>query len=418
MFVHHLGTRLCVIVLLCVVIILSSRCRTDRLQEPVVEEFALSSTANDNHRFGQEARCYKIYRHKNLFLSSLSCEAGLWRRDIFGFQSLGKPGVYGVSVDIFSHILSLGKVENSVAQLIIDTTPTFLKNMMADEERPIHPAAFFSVIKDYETGANVYEWGRTAVNCQTPGMCTNKCVQGDDCLRWCLRHSQMMGEQETCKKACMSEQGFCDDRCYGLFQVDPEIANFVEKPQLNGKSSLELVAAEHIHWDYEKICGASGLDLIGRWGGPDYCAVLFWLFAARSGYNCTFFINEKKTQVVDGELKVVTNTLSTGEEAEVYVNPCTDEGYVWSIDTFAQAHKAYHQQNRDHAWAQKYAGFMSEQGPVYGYEHCAAEGFGGYHYRQTNSLEVPPEVLQRSVLEFACKVGVLPKWADSQDCPK
>ena len=371
----------------------------------------LSATAPDNGFNGQVSRCHRIYNNDpHVSCRSLQTPSCSGSRQLSCFGSLGAPGVKQASINVIKRIVERLKeleslrsseeiTEKNVALRIARTTVQLLKNLMRDPRRPIHPAAFFSTIKDYETGANLFQWGKDQnFQCRSPGLCTPKCVPEKDCERWCDRHGALMGSKEKCLKTCQKEGKVCDNACYGLFQVDPEIDNFYTHSSEEG-SSLVLWEEKHILWDLEKVCGASGLDILDITGGADFCAFFYWMSQSMSGRKCEQFI---EGQPLEGDV----------------VNPCSDQDYSWSVNTFEKGHRAYVQQQKDEfAWKKKYQGFVSDNRPIFGYEHCAAQGYAGYDYRSSQSLMVPTKALKTSVLEYGCEIGVVPPWASPEECP-
>lgn len=377
----------------------------------------LLATAPHNGTGGQVARCERIY-HNNPWYSCASLRtpscSGLPQISCMG--SRNALGVKDASILVLRRVLEKRSVRSEVAQRIVRVTRQLLMNMMRDPQRPIHPAAFFATIKDYETGANLFEWGQDHFRCRAPGKCARKCVLHKDCERWCDRHGLVMRSGEGCVQQCLgSREGtFCDDRCYGLFQVDPEIDNFRQRDDLDdrldagsSKPRLNYLLWEeknmhgesNIRWDMQQVCGADGLDVLGLVGGPDFCALLYWFAQKEEGRKCE--------ALIEGQ-----------PQHPPYINPCSDADYAWGIHTFASGHRAYGQhQVREDAWPRKYQGFSSVSGkPVFGYEHCAADGYGGYQYSAAEDLEIPSAALRESVLEFGCAVGIVPPWAQEEDC--
>ena len=392
-----------------------SGCRTRSLDQ-VVDGVDISATKPTNGINGHLVRCRVVYSNQawasSLTLHGASCDSST--KSLFlGLRSIGAPGVYETSIAAFKQVMRSNPdpKTNPYAYEIAQFTPTLLRNLMRDPEYPIHPAAFLSVVKDFETGTNLFEWGVDDFMCRTPGMCQNKCFHDGDCTRICERSGQHLGGREKCLQSCKIHGKVCDDRCYGLFQVDPEIENLRLGKDVGSDHPFVLWDKDFISWDFEKVCGEKGLGLIGITGGPDYCALLFWLFVGESHLKCTRFAgaSEHKTQVVDGQTKTV------------YRNPCKDEGYAWSLKNIARGPEAYQQYQMDaEAWKKKYMGFISDDKEVvYGYEHCAVNGYKNHDPYASGELLVPISVRQAAVLDYACKVGVMPSWAtlkNRQDC--
>lgn len=375
------------------------------------DETKISSTDFNNSIKGQMTRCRIIYRGGSLMSllghRALSCDphGSLSMTS----RSLLPQGIYQTSINILTQVMkSRPAADNVHAQEIKKHTPVLLKNLMRDPISPIHPAAFFAVIKDFETGANLYEWGVDHFQCRTPGMCQKKCFYGSDCLRYCAStalHSE--SSLSTCTNTCSAEGKICDDKCYGLFQVDPEIENLRLGRDVGSPHEYVLWPESLIPWNYTKVCGEEGLGLIGMLGGPDYCALLFWLFVGENDKKCTRFALSSDTyfEQVDGQ------------QVTRYRNPCKDEGYSWSLDNIALGPQAYQQQqSREDAWKLRYSGYINDsEDMIYGYEHCAVDGYLGFN-PYGRSEPIPTRILKASVLDYGCKVGVLPPWADANSC--
>lgn len=323
-------------------------------------------------------------------------------------RSVVLPGVYETSIAAFKQVLrARPHPDNTYAMQIVQQTPQLLSNLMRDPQYPIHPAAFLAVIKDFETGANTYQWGRDDFRCRTPGMCTKKCFYDNDCQRYCKRLAPGAGQQE-CLQECARSGQVCTDECYGLFQVDPELENLRLGSDVGSPHEYVLWPEAQIPWDFQKVCGGSGLGLIGIEGGPDYCGLLFWLLVSENNQKCTRFAVDSDTYTVD----------VNGEEVTRYRNPCTDEDYTWTLHNLGQGPAAYQQfQSRQDAWVRKYVGFFkSHQEVVYGYEHCAVNGYLGYNPYDASTNMVPTNVLRAAVHDYGCQIGLVPPWADPSSC--
>lgn len=157
--------------------------------------------------------------------SDIEATAPTSSEDHFRCQKI-YPSVYETSVQVFQRILSNQNIRNQSARQLAKHTRTMLTNMTLNKENPIHPAGFFAVVKDFESGSSL-RWGRNNFDFTT-GNCTS---------------------------------GVCS----GLFQVD--------------------VNLEHA-WNLQGICGSGGLNILGLPGGPDYCASLFWWNLAEGGRKC------------------------------------------------------------------------------------------------------------------------------------
>lgn len=144
------------------------------------------------------------------------------------------PDMRSVGTPIFQKLMSLDRsaITNQTAYEVAVHTETMLRNMMASEQRPIHPLAFFATIKHFESSSHISGWGW-----EDFGFFGHLCTSGV---------------------------------CSGYFQVD--------------------VGLEH-EWSLSGVCGKGGLDLLGMKGGPDFCAALFWWLKGDSGRKCTRLVS-------------------------------------------------------------------------------------------------------------------------------
>ena len=144
------------------------------------------------------------------------------------------PDMRAVGTPIFQKLMSLDRstITNQTAYEVAVHTETMLRNMMASEQRPIHPLAFFATIKHFESSSHISGWGW-----EDFGFFGHLCTSGV---------------------------------CSGYFQVD--------------------VGLEH-EWSLSGVCGKGGLDLLGMKGGPDFCAALFWWLKGDSGRKCTRLVS-------------------------------------------------------------------------------------------------------------------------------
>ncbi|MCY4380278.1 MAG: hypothetical protein OXC40_01740 [Proteobacteria bacterium] len=392
-------------------VILISGCKTHLFNTTTTQ---VTSQNQVSPKQGEPASCDVIYKHRPIMsllnIRSLSCDPAK-PNSYFGTRAFFNKGVYSTSIEVLSQIIKAKPDKNNRHALeIVKYTPIFLQNLMRNENFPIHPAAFLAVIKDYETGNNIFEWGNEQFRCHTPGMCQNKCFYDDDCPRYCqLRYSDKT-ELTACSKTCQQKNKICSDHCYGLFQVDPEIENLRLGSDVGSKRELVLWPPDLIPWDFQKICGKSGLDVIGIEGGPDYCALLFWLFIGEGNRKCERFALEDVDQFT-----VVTG----GKNTTKYRNPCKDEGYSWSLKNITLGPDAYQQaQKSPDAWVTKYRGYYNRKlgKIVHGYEQCAVSGFLDYNPFIQQTVSIPSDVLRASVLDYGCQIGVLPPWADLDEC--
>ena len=148
------------------------------------------------------------------------------------------PDVLKVSIPVLKTVISRlenNRITNNKAKYIANGTKQMLLNMTSDRERPIHPAAFFAVIKHFESSNHSSLWG--------------------------------INEPLFFSEHCTSY------RCTGYFQVDVDI--------------------EH-EWSLNNICGDKGLGLLGIKGGPDFCAALFWWIKAEGGHKCSRLVGYNK----------------------------------------------------------------------------------------------------------------------------
>ena len=379
--------------------------------------FTLTSTNHSNSLFGHLSRCNIIYKNKKVNLisaRSISCN-NTPMENLFGFFSINSPGIYHSSIDIITRILNSNPQTNddgslTIAGKIKKRLRIFLENLMSSYDHPIHPASFFATIKDYETSTNILQWGKKDFSCQTSKMCTKKCVSKDDCQRWCTRKANYFNGYKNCLKSCEQDpNNVCDDRCYGLFQVDPEIENFY---YYDGNSQdLILWNEKNLHWDLQKVCGKKGLNILGHTAGPDYCALFFWFLIGENGKKCqAFALDRDRYETLTPEGKLQKKVL----------NPCLSKKYTWTKKNLEIGHIAYQQShNISHPWVKKYYGYINDQKKhIYGYEHCAAEGFDDFKNIFFSSAynPVPKEAIFKSVLDYGCKINVIPRWAKAEDC--
>ena len=249
------------------------------------------------------------------------------------------PQMYQVMVPHFRQVVSLwdqdqkkvkDEVTDEVARTIVKRTVQMLLNIMGMRARPIHPIAFFSVIKDFESSMDMIWSGGSESEGKTEAFSFP-----DNSDLNCRTNGE--------KTACM-----------GLFQI-----NLFDSDMTLGLQSKEITPA------FKAICGQGGLNLLGTKGSLDTCASLYWWLR-------------------DGEDKC--SLMLKGSQ-----NPCTDatnaQGvYPWSPATFAYAHKyAYVQENqleghnKDDPWRALYVGGKAPANATrdyfVGYEHCAARHY-------------------------------------------
>ena len=413
-FRPHLANLLFIASSIVFILLFFSACKQSQVTDQInISSYnELFSTKHTNGFYGQFARCNFIYKNNFSVINprSYSCDSSKFLDNYFGILSVNSLGILESSTNILAKVLQSTPKNPSIALLIKQRTKTFLNNLMANHDHPIHPAAFFATIKDYETSTNIHQWGKNHFNCSTPGMCTKKCIDKQDCDNWCSRNYNLYGGINQCLDKCQSDHlQLCDDRCYGLFQVDVEIENFYQPEKNNNK--FVLWDQENIHWDLQQVCGKNGLDILGLQGGPDYCALLFWFLIGENGRKCEGFALEMDIyNVIDNNGTITTKI----------ANPCTDAGYQWTKANLEIGHIAYQQHHSiDSPWVKKYYGFFDDDNRfIQGYEHCAIEDFipSGIDTNNPFLSDSFKPFIRKAVLDFGCKVGVIPKWAPSFYC--
>lgn len=142
--------------------------------------------------------------------------------------SLIYPDMLKVATPIFRSVMALNPsaIPDHIGRRTAQGTQIMLANMISSA-RPIHPVAFFSTIKHFESPGHTHGWGHWDFR-----------FTSTHCLSW---------------------------ECSGYFQVDVHI-----EPD----------------WSLEHVCGKNGLDILGMKGGPDFCAALFWWTQAANGTKC------------------------------------------------------------------------------------------------------------------------------------
>lgn len=165
-------------------------------------------TSNDDGTNGQVARCGTILPNMDKVLTPLLKKIVQYNKDY--------PDVAGSEVE---------KRASKVAK----HTVQMLRNLMRSPDEPIHPLAFFAMVKDFESSTNT-NWGQGGVH---NAFRTGNCLSGE---------------------------------CYGLFQVD--------------------VLTEGSAWGGGSFCQSGGLNIWNTYGGPDTCAALFWWTLGENGTKC------------------------------------------------------------------------------------------------------------------------------------
>ena len=275
-----------------------------------------------------------------------------------------------------------------------------LLNIMGDDgttnlpDRPLHPAAFFSVIRDFEANKSD-KWSHQNYF----GVTTNNC-----------------GPKKNRRT------------CYGMFQID--------LIDLGGDSVSRL----------KQMCGSAGLGFLNHTnpaGALDFCAALQWWNGGQKCSNLRIHMDH----VLDNQIPTETGDIICVPQSQVYSkpeNPCNRPHTPWSPQTFAYGYYcAYVQHNQwkqygiYDTWGRAYTGFnttgisssIPDDQEVKGYEYCAVKRYlkrlkaankcieGGDDFVVT-SRPPPPQLIRASVADFACKIGLLPAWLSPSDCQK
>ena len=293
--------------------------------------------------------------------------------------------VYQSSVDVFSQLsqqyqrsqMDSGSLSQD-GRNALNYSYTMIKNIMGENQaniipdRPVHPAAFFAVVKDFATSMD-FRWGDSNF---------------------------------VIENACG------DRRCNGTFQV--------------------TLGSEQ-KWDLNSICGPSGLGVLGAKGGADYCAKLFWWTIGGDGNRCAYIKDvpasvTSKPHYNDGTFCQYNVTQSTP-------NMC-NQSNPWTVNTFAYGHYcSYGQSNQwgrygiHDSWRKLYTGFQYQGMHNIGYEQCAAKKVlqklksqkkcvrGAENYTASSSSPPPSELIQVAVADFACETNIIPGWLNQQNCP-
>jgi hypothetical protein len=141
------------------------------------------------------------------------------------------PQVEKVSLPIFRKVYEFAQKsetqklpQNKIAKAahkVAISTQTMLNNMMLSQTEPIHPLAFFSMVKDFESAADL-TWSQVDSSGAARYFKTANCTSGE---------------------------------CFGMFQVDVK-----QEPDFQQGA----------------ICKGEGLGIWEMKGGADFCAALFW----------------------------------------------------------------------------------------------------------------------------------------------
>ena len=162
----------------------------------------IAATKADNSIFGSQLRCNKVY-----------------------------PSVYEVSHNILKTIVSKHQKKHYSKEIktLSHGIITMIKNMTLNIHQPIHPVAFFAMIKDFESGPNISDWSKGDF-----GFFSDYCSSGT---------------------------------CSGFFQVDVGLM---------------------YDWSLSNVCAENGLDILHLKGGADFCSLFYWLLDSNAN-NCSQF---------------------------------------------------------------------------------------------------------------------------------
>ena len=231
------------------------------------------------------------------------------------------PDMYDRSVEVLSTMMSridaAGKpasyVTNPVARKILINSQSMLRNIMRHKYRPIHPAAFFAVVKDFETSTRK-QWGINSI---------------------------------------AFREGPCGAyKCSTLFQI-----NLGPEPVWG-----------NIDHGTQTICGDRGLGVLGIKGGPDFCAALFWWTMAGGGVKCANLREGKKEEKnpCTEPFTWTVNTFAFGH-ADTYIQH-NQYGRYGIRDPWRRLYTGF-RGFTDRYRSKHYHHYVD------GYEHCAAEHF-------------------------------------------
>ena len=286
----------------------------------------------------------------------------------------------------------------SKAQTVAERNHQMVLNMTRSPDRPIHPAALYALIKDFETSTDLDEWATTQLE-----YTTNNCA----------------------KTLGLNPTGLC----HGYFQVD-----ILVEPT----------------WDNQAICGPNGLGFLGYEGGPDFCSVFWWWTMAQGGDKCVRmkenngWAGDVSLNHHEGRRYVCNDILNMTWEEKAKVNPCSAKDYTWTTDTFSYGFEcAYVQANQWYwygiydSWRKAYTGFRYDNSfqPldgsitvhgdwIQGYEYCAVKHYVDGHYKmgtpnypEFTPESIPSQLLREAVSQFGREIGVPPVWADTVKNP-
>lgn len=288
-------------------------------------------------------------------------------------------------------------------------TPRMLLNMMGDRkdsvlpDRPLHPAAFMSVIRDFEANksdewSSDYKFNVTAPTCN-------------------------------------------GQNCYGMFQIHVQ--------------AMFNVGAGGVVPSLHAVCGDRGLGFLsqGVAGALDFCSAMLWW---NGSYKCQnlrldpspYFSPNMYPSSSTGD--VICVPIKQVDDMGVHI--CNRPQYPWRVDHFSYAYFcAYGQHNQwgqvfgiHETWGAAYTGFDRKKYPKldqyltrydismeqsWGYEQCAVarylkelkkhgkciEGGEDFNYE---TRPPKPNLLRATVAHYACQIDLLPSWVKPEDCDR
>ena len=272
-----------------------------------------------------------------------------------------------------------------------------LLNIMGDDgttsppARPLLPAAFFAVIRDFEASKG-NQWS----NHEFFGITTNNCDHGP---------------------------------CYGMFKIDLVDFSLARLKELCGRRGLGILDHSDPYQSNQVM------------GALDFCAALQW-WNGQENKCSNLRIN--MDHVTDNQKPTKWGEkicIPLPEVPSTIENPCNKPHTPWTPKTFAWGYFcAYIQENQwEHygiydTWGRAYTGFNASEVPalssskeVKGYEYCAIKRYlkslketgkciqGGDNFDVTQRPP-PPALVRATVADFACKIGLFPAWLSQSDC--
>lgn len=285
------------------------------------------------------------------------------------------PDLYEKTLKFLTLILNKDpeQVQHAGAKRTIINTKTMITNMMLSSERPIHPAAFFAVVKDFESSISDAYWSVNQFHSKSTSP-------------WCTSGT-----------------------CSGYFQVDV---------------SLEP------SWSLYGVCGPGGLDFLGHTGGPDYCAALWWWNSVNYGTKCrtlkdigTYTGPPIRSRVCNDSTNVNPCTTpgipwTSGTFAYAYKCAYIQANQWWDHGINDSWQKMYTGFFYDHSFPKRHRRIVIPHKQVDGYEYCAVKHFAERHYRkgthewpQFSSASIPDALVRAAVHQFASAIGITLPWA-------